>query len=88
MRDQMESARENRDMDGAPRVKRCMVRMFASAAEAAAAERTAWPAPTPQESLALVWPMTLEQYRLAGIITDEPQLCRTIMGVELRQRSR
>lgn len=71
-------------MDGVLGPKRCVVRVLASTAAAAEADRTAWPPLTPQESVALVWPLTLEQYRLAGLIKDEPRLCRTITRIVRR----
>ncbi|MGH9480619.1 MAG: hypothetical protein ACRD1L_00880 [Terriglobales bacterium] len=71
-------------MDAFPKPARRTTRLFASQAEAAAAERQPWPALTPQQCLALVWPLTLEQYRLAGMVKDEPRLCLTVARVVRR----
>lgn len=60
------------------------VRKFASAAEADAADAEFWRQIPPDERVLLAWRLSLEQYQLAGLISDEPTFSRSTVRITRR----
>ena len=60
------------------------VRVYASNAEADAADRAYWLSLTPDERIELTWQMSEELWRLRGEFNDDPRLCRTVASIRRR----
>ena len=67
-----------------PRRRQPVVRRFASAAEADRHDLEYWQHMPVADRLALVWQLSLEQWRLAGFPPHEPGLCRSVADVRRR----
>jgi predicted nucleotidyltransferase len=66
---------------GATRARRIAVTRFSSCGEAELHDREYWRAIQEAERVALVWRLSVEQWRLAGLYRDEPGLCRSVASV-------
>jgi hypothetical protein len=63
---------------------RITARRFASNAEADRHDAEFWRQMPPAERVLLTWRLSVEQWRLAGRLSDEPGLCRSVARVHRR----